>query len=216
MGRRAGILDRLTAGQPFPRFLRPTNVTEMTVRVAINPPDRELAEAVILTGDEGAFRQLYRRHTPRLYQFVLRFLGGAEMDAEDVVQEVWIQAVRRLDGFRWEARLETWLTAIGLNVARDHLRKRYRRGETQALDVTDLPAADRPVAERIDLDTAITALPDGYRTVLVLHDIEGFKHHEIAEALGISPGTSKSQLSGARRVLRRLLGSVEEENHVTY
>jgi RNA polymerase sigma factor (sigma-70 family) len=202
--------------QPFGLLERPTNVTQTTVRVAVDPPDRTLAEAVILTGDEGAFRQLYRRHTPRLYQFVLRFLGGAEMDAEDVVQEVWIQAVRRLDGFRWEARLETWLTAIGLNVARDLLRKRYRRGETQALDVTDLPAPDSPDAERMDLDTAIAALPDGYRAVLVLHDIEGFKHHEIAEALGIAPGTSKSQLSGARRVLRRLLSSVEEENHVAY
>jgi len=208
--------DRLTATQPFGLIKRPTSVTETTVRVAVDPPDRTLAEAVILTGDEGAFRELYRRHTPRLYQFVLRFLGGAEMDAEDVVQEVWIQAVRRLDGFRWEARLETWLTAIGLNVARDHLRKRYRRGETQALDVTELPAPDHPAAERIDLDTAIAALPDGYRAVLVLHDIEGFKHHEIAEALGIAPGTSKSQLSGARRVLRRLLSSVEEENHVAY
>jgi len=191
-------------------------VTESTVRAAADPLDRDLAEAVILTGDEEAFRQLYRRHTPRLYQFVLRFLGGREMDAEDVVQEVWIQAVRRLDGFRWESRLETWLTAIGLNVARDHLRKRYRRGETLALDVTDLPARDHPVAERIDLDMAIATLPDGYRTVFVLHDIEGFKHREIAEALAISPGTSKSQLSGARRVLRRLLSSVEEENHATY
>ena len=191
-------------------------MTETTVRVAVDPSDRALAEAVILTGDEEAFRQLYSRHTPRLYQFILRFLGGAEMDAEDVVQEVWLQAVRRLDGFRWEARLETWLTAIGLNVARDHLRKRYRKGETLALDVTDLPAREHPVAERIDLDTAIAALPDGYRTVLVLHDIEGFKHREIAESLGISPGTSKSQLSGARRVLRRLLSSVEEENHATY
>lgn len=188
----------------------------MTVRVAVQPPDRELAEAVILTGDEGAFRELYRRHTPRLYQFVLRFLGGAEMDAEDVVQEVWIQAARRLDGFRWEARLETWLTAIALNVARDQLRKRYRRGGQQDVDTVELASPMTPMSERLDLDAAIAALPDGYRTVLVLHDVEGFKHHEIAEALGISTGTSKSQLSGARRVLRRLLSSVEEENHAAY
>ena len=188
----------------------------MTVRVAVQPPDRELAEAVIHRGDEGAFRQLYRRHTPRLYQFVLRFLGGAEMDAEDVVQEVWVQAVRRLDSFRWEARLETWLAAIGLNLARDHIRKRYRKRETDSVDVIELPAPEGSTAERIDLDAAIAALPDGYRTVLVLHDIAGFKHHEIADALGISPGTSKSQLSGARRFLRRLLSSVEEEDHATY
>ena len=188
----------------------------MTVRATVLPTDRALAEAVMANGDERAFRQLYKRHTPRLYQFVLRFLGGAEMDAEDVVQEVWIQAVRRLDAFRWEARLETWLTAIGLNVARDQLRKRYRRGEAVPLDVVELPASDRPQAERLDLEAAIATLPDGYRTVFVLHDLEGFTHEEIALALGISSGTSKSQLSAARRALRRALGSVEEGNHVAY
>ncbi|MEE8062527.1 MAG: sigma-70 family RNA polymerase sigma factor [Gemmatimonadales bacterium] len=188
----------------------------MTVRATVLPTDRTLAEAVLNDGDELAFRQLYRRHTPRLYQFVLRFLGGSEMDAEDVVQEVWIQAVRRLGTFRWEARLETWLTAIGLNMARDQLRKQYRRGEPIPLDVVELPSLDRPVAERMDLEAAIASLPDGYRTVFVLHDLEGFTHDEIGQALGISSGTSKSQLSGARRTLRRFLGSVEEGNHVAY
>jgi RNA polymerase sigma-70 factor (ECF subfamily) len=209
-------LPSLPATQPFRALRPPTHVTEMTVRLAVQPPDRELANAVIHGGDEGAFRTLYRRHTPRLYQFVLRFLGGAEMDAEDVVQEVWVQAVRKLESFRWESRLETWLTAIGINVAKDHLRKGRRKRETDAVDVIELPAPARSLEAHIDLEGAIAALPDGYRTVLVLHDIEGFKHHEIADTLGISPGTSKSQLSGARRYMRRLLSSAEEENHAAY
>ena len=101
-------------------------------------------------------------------------------------------------------------------MARDHLRKRYRRGESVQLDVVELSSIDGPAAERMDLETAIAALPDGYRTVFVLHDLEGFTHDEIAGDLGISSGTSKSQLSGARRTLRRFLGTVEEGKHVAY
>lgn len=184
-------------------------------RAASGVTDRDLVLSVLETGEEAAFRELYRRHTPRLFQFVLRFIGGAEMDAEDLVQEVWVNATRRLRDFRWESRFETWLTAIGLNLARDHLRRRKRRGEPESLE-GDLPVAAAPHAERMDLEAAIAALPEGYRTVLVLHDVEGFKHHEIAEALGITTGTSKSQLFGARQAVRRLLGSAKEGNHAAY
>jgi RNA polymerase sigma factor (sigma-70 family) len=172
--------------------------------------DRVLAEALLLRGDEASFRELYRRHTPRLYQFVLRIMGGGEADAEDVVQEAWIRAVERLDGFRWEAAFSTWLTGIGLNVARGILR---RRGRWEAPADPDRPEPWCPPprqADRIDLERAIALLPAGYRAVLVLHDVEGFTHEEIGEQLGIAPGTSKSQLSHARRAVRRLLGPAEE------
>ncbi len=137
------------------------------------------------------------------------------MDAEDVVQETWVQATRRLGQFRWESRFGTWLTAIALNQAREVLRRRQRRREPEMIDSLEVPVPPASHADRMDLESAIAALPDGYRAVLVLHDVEGFKHHEIAETLGISPGTSKSQLSGARRTLRRWLGRSEEnKSHV--
>jgi len=166
--------------------------------------DRALAEQV-LAGDEGAFRQLYRRHTPRIHQLALRLLGGSEADAEDVVQDTWIKAVEKLDTFRWESALGTWLHAIAVNVSRESARRRGRRQET------DLPAEELPARaplERVevtDLERAIAALPDGYRTVLVLHDVEGFTHEEIGAQLGIAAGTAKSQLFWARRAARALL-----------
>jgi len=166
--------------------------------------DQVLAERIVGVGDESAFRELYRRHTPRLYQFVLRVMGGDELEAEDVVQDTWIRATRNLAGFRWESRFETWLTGIGLNLCRNRLR---RGGRWQDLDEDRLRRVEAPAGEdRIDLERAISLLPAGYRAVLILHDIEGFKHAEIAERLGVSSGTSKSQLWSARRHLRRLLG----------
>jgi RNA polymerase sigma-70 factor (ECF subfamily) len=175
--------------------------------------DRSLADAVAGTGDERAFRELYRRHTPALYQLVLRMLGGVSADAEDVVQETWIRAVRQLTKFRWESSLRTWLTAIGLNLARETLRKRAR-SRTEEIDEHPGIAA-RPVrdAERIDLERAIERLPNGYRAVLVLHDVEGFTHEEISRQLQIAVGTSKSQLFDARRAVRSLLQSQSEAHH---
>jgi RNA polymerase sigma-70 factor (ECF subfamily) len=171
--------------------------------------DRALTERLLTAGDEAAFRELYRRHTPRLYAFVLRMVAGSDADAEDVVQETWIRAMERIDGFRWEAALGTWLTGIALNVARSLLR---RRGRWEGSG-DDVPEPWRPApaeAERIDLERAISMLPAGYRAVLVLHDVEGFTHEEIGEQLGIAPGTSKSQLCHARRAVRRMLGPAEE------
>jgi RNA polymerase sigma factor (sigma-70 family) len=169
--------------------------------------DRALARAIAERGDEHAFRELYRRHTPRLYAFVLRVIGGDDADAEDVVQETWLRAVAGLSAFRWESQFGTWLTGIGFNRARDHLRRRGVRLEVPVHDGLAAGVARRASPElRIDLERAIEALPPGYRAVLLLHDVEGFTHQEIGEQLGIAPGTSKSQLSGARRTLRALLG----------
>jgi RNA polymerase sigma-70 factor (ECF subfamily) len=176
-------------------------------------PDRELAQAVLQDGDERAFRELYRRHTPKLYLLVLRLLGYSEMDAEDVVQETWVRAMKELAGFRWESALGTWLSAIGCNVARDQLRKLKRREEREQSPALASWIATQP-PERVDLEQAIRRLPEGYRTVLVMHDLEGFTHEEIGTALGIAPGTSKSQLFGARRSLRAMLNPVVEAEDV--
>ena len=180
-----------------------TRVVDTTTR-----GDAELVSAVRLKGDERAFRELYRRHTPRLYQLVLRLLGGSESDADDVVQETWLRATSALERFRWDSAFATWLTGIGLNQARDYLRRAGRRpiyegDPEQVLAQVRVRAGSH--AERVDLERAIALLPDGYRTVFVLHDMEGYPHAEIALQLEISEGTSKSQLFHARRALRAWL-----------
>ena len=185
--------------------IAPTNVNAVAASEIPASPDRSLAEQV-LAGDEGAFRQLYRRHTPRLHQLALRLLGGNDADAEDVVQDTWIKAVEKLDTFRWESAFGTWLHAIALNVTRESARRRGRRQET-ALPEDQEPEAPAPLdhVEVMDLERAIATLPDGYRTVLVLHDVEGYTHEEIGERLGVAAGTTKSQLFWARRAMRAQL-----------
>jgi RNA polymerase sigma-70 factor (ECF subfamily) len=141
----------------------------------------------------------------------MRIVGGSEHDAEDVVQDTWIRATEKLADFRWEAAFSTWLTGIGLNVARQLLRKRGRWTDLEGVpEPWRAPPHD---GERIDLERAIALLPAGYRTVLVLHDVEGYRHDEIGEMLGIAPGTSKSQLFNARRSLRQLLEPAKGKAH---
>ena len=172
--------------------------------------DRDLVAAIIADGDERCFRELYRRHTPRLYQLLLRLLGGVEQDAEDVIQEAWIRAVESAAKFEWKSSFPSWLTGIGINRAKELLRRRNRRPMFELTEQMEPQAPRAPVGERIDLERALALLPDGYRTVLVLHDLEGFRHDEIAERLGIAAGTSKSQLFHARRYVRALLEPAEE------
>ena len=178
-------------------------------------PDSVLVAGVLERRDEAAFRMLYRRHTPRLHLFVLRLLGGSEHDAEDVVQETWIHAVRGLAGFRGDAQFPTWLTGIGLNMARKRLRWRTTRAETVlgqgSVETGTGPAVGSSEA-RIDLERAIARLPDRSREVLVLHDVEGWTHEEISRSLGIAEGTSKSRLHHARRRMRTLMRGREEED----
>jgi RNA polymerase sigma-70 factor (ECF subfamily) len=167
--------------------------------------DRALAARLLDDGDERAFNELYERHTPALYGFVLRVMGGDEIEAEDVVQDAWVRGVGAIDRFRWESSFRTWLLGIGLNCAREAMRRRSRR-ET-VIPVEEAPVSTKPPRHvpRVALDRAIEALPDAYRIVLVLHDIEGFTHVDIGEKLGIAPGTSKSQLHRARRMMRGFL-----------
>jgi len=179
----------------------------------IPTPDRELADRLLAHRDERAFRELYRRHTPAVHQLALRLLGGTESDADDVVQEAWIRATTALGEFRWESSFRTWLTGIALNLCRAVHRSRGRR-DVVALD-DELTGAVQAAAhaERIDLERAIALLPPGYRSVLVLHDVEGWTHEEIGTRLGIAAGTSKSQLSHARKAVRTMLGWRKEEDH---
>lgn len=171
----------------------------------MDPSDSSLAMAVLESGDEGAFRLLYRRHTPRLFQLILRLVGGVESDAEEVVQETWLRACQRLRGFRWESAFSIYLTSIGIHLAQDHLRRRGHSPLTFPTLFPDPPDSRQAKLLPIDLEQAIALLPNGSRQVLVLHDIEGWTHGEIANLLGITEGTSKSQLSAARHNLRSRL-----------
>ena len=166
--------------------------------------DRSLVER-FLNGSETAFRQLYRRHTPRIRGSVVRLLGkDAEADADDVVQECWLRACAALERFRWESALSTWLCGIGIHAALEVLRRRRRW--TDGDDALARAPANGPAAgERLDVASALAMLPAGQRAVVVLHDVEGYTHDEIAALLGIVPGTSKSQLAHARAALRDVL-----------
>lgn len=155
-------------------------------------------------GDEAAFRALYGRHTPRLYRVARRFVGDADGSAEDVIQETWITAALRFGSFRWESSLATWLTGIAINHCRERIRLR-ERGGGQPLAPSREPAAPAREDCRLDVESALLRLAPGYREVLVLHDVEGFTHQEIAQLLEIEAGTSKSQLFRARRALREQL-----------
>ena len=171
--------------------------------------DRELTTTFLERGDEAAFRVLYRRHAPGLYAFLLRVSRGRTADAEETLQECWLRAVESLREFRWESSLRSWLRGIAVNCARE----RRRGAATESdWDPEDHPAASRELEiDAVDLERAIEELPDGFREVLVLHDVEGHTHEEIGRMLGIAAGTSKSQLSRARAAVRARLGEKEEK-----
>lgn len=168
--------------------------------------DRALVSRFREAREETAFRVLYRRHAPALFRFATRLAGNRE-DGEDLLQETWIRAAARLGEFRWESSLPTWLCGIALNCWREIARSRARRaggpsGYPPGVPLLPPPAPPEGAESSLDLERAIETLPDGYREVLVLHDLHGYTHEEIAEVLGVAAGTSKSQLSRARRALR--------------
>lgn len=163
--------------------------------------DRALVRRFLDTRAARDFLALYRRHTPRLYGTALRVAGGERSDADDLVQETWIRATERLAQFEWRSALLSWLTSILLNCWREWLRRQGR--ELQLSDLPD-PAIDHASdSDAIDLERALARLPEGYRAVVVLHDVNGHTHQEIGDMLGIAAGTSKSTLSRARVLLRR-------------
>jgi RNA polymerase sigma-70 factor (ECF subfamily) len=165
-------------------------------------------------GDLAAFESIYRTHAGRLYSVACRLLGNPA-DAEDMLQDIFLAAHRKLDTFRGDSALGTWLYRLAMNLCLDYLRSRAARTGRLTGALEDEPGlsdtGSRRLAEqavtRMDLERALAQLPEGCRTAFVLHDIEGLEHREIAEVLGVAEGTSKSQVHKARLRLRALLGS---------
>jgi RNA polymerase sigma-70 factor, ECF subfamily len=167
--------------------------------------DRIVVEAFLLTRDEAAFRWIYRQYGEVLWRFALRLTGGDQSASADIVQDTWVRAIDKLSTFRWQSSLKTWLMGIVLYRSKEYWRSqmtaqlRFSPFETAIFELTDEGFGP----DKMDLETAFAHLPPGYRAVLTLHDVEGFRHEEIAELLQISVGTSKSQLSRGRAFLRR-------------
>ena len=162
-------------------------------------------------GDRRAFEQLYRDHVNRIHALCWRLCGGDGALASDMVQEAFIRAWRKLHHFRGESAFGTWLHRLTVNLVLGEKRKQLRRAALeQPLEETHvgrLPATESMPGVDRDLEVAIARLPERARTVLVLHDIEGYQHDEIGRLAGMAVGTSKAQLHRARRLLREWLES---------
>lgn len=163
--------------------------------------DKLLVKGFLLTRSETLFRQLYRKHTLAGFRLALQLANKDLAGAEDIMQEAWIRAVEKLPEFRWESGFKTWLSGIVINCCREYLRKKNFRTRCDTDETFELT---RPEV-KLDLQAAVQLLPVGYREILLLHDMEGYKHGEIACILNISEGTSKSQLFHARKAIQKLL-----------
>jgi len=182
----------------------------------------DLAEAELIEkakqGDAQAFQSLYDKHKRRVYSLCLRMTSNTA-EAEDLTQEAFLQLYRKISTFRGESAFSTWLHRLSVNVVLMHLRKKnlpvvsleettQGGGGEEDTPKKDFGAEDISLAgslDRLQLQRAVDDLPPGYRTIFVLHDVEGYEHNEIAEIVGCSIGNSKSQLHKARMKLRDLL-----------
>lgn len=176
-----------------------------------DPADPRHAEdavevALAASGDARAFERLHRRHVTRVHNLVRRMYGPD--DSEELTQDVFVRAWEKLGTFRGESAFATWLHRLAVNVILTRRAERGRRRDRFHEDERVLASATsrRATPEAaMDLERAVTRLPDGAREVFVLHDVEGYRHEEIAEMLGLATGTSKSQLHRARMALRAWL-----------
>ena len=164
------------------------------------------------TADTAAFEQLYRRHHRRVHGVIARLVGQAGARAEDLTQEAFVRAWQALPSFRFESAVSTWLHRLAVNTALMELRARRSRpwqdDDEDALESVATPdTVGRAVLGR-DLERAVASLPPRARAVLVLYDVEGWKHEEIAAELGMAVGSSKAQLHRARGLLRARIGEV--------
>jgi len=170
--------------------------------------------AGVLAGDRRAGRQLYDRHAPRVYRLVYRMVGDEEL-AREFTQDTFVKAFSRLDGFRRECALSTWLHAIALSMVRSGMRRvvRWRTREAELVEAAELPAPSRngEVDLRDRLAQALEELPEKFRTVVVLHDVEGYTHQEIAVMTGVPEGTCKTRLANGRAKLRDTLAAFAPE-----
>jgi RNA polymerase sigma-70 factor (ECF subfamily) len=194
--------------------------SKVTVKPMATPPAPGAGRAEELAlvercrqGDLAAFELIYRTHAGRLYSVACRMLGNPT-DAEDLLQDIFLAAHRKLESFRGESALGTWLYRLATNLCLDHLRSRAAKTGQVTSPLDDEPSladssshrlAERTVA-RMDLERAVAQLPEGCRAAFVLHDVQGLEHREVADVLGIAEGTSKSQVHKARMRLRTILG----------
>jgi len=162
------------------------------------------------SGDVEAFEALYRQNIGRVYVLCLRMCGDPSY-AEELAQEAFVRAWQKLGSFRGASQFSTWLHRVTVNVVLGDRRSAARREARVKAVGDDLPAdlsaSDSSPGEAVDLERSIAALPEGARTVFVLHDVEGYRHREIAELTGLAVGTSKAQLHRARKLLRKALTS---------
>ncbi|NCF62756.1 MAG: sigma-70 family RNA polymerase sigma factor [Gammaproteobacteria bacterium] len=184
-------------------------VASWEANAAQHDDDAELVEKAG-QGDRLAFETLYRRHRDRIYGLLWRLCGGDPSLAEDMLQEAFVRAWNKLDSFRGEARFSTWLHRLSANVALSDRRSRMRRlsRETELEGTVErLATGEKDVYadKRMDLEQAISRLPERARTVLILYDVEGYSHAEIAEIAGMAVGSSKAQLHRARKLVRKEL-----------
>ena len=210
-----GIEELLEAPAAVPAILR-TSFVE-TAKADPSAPDLELCR-LAGNGDLAAFEIIYQRYHRRTFSLTLRMTNN-QTEAEDLTQEVFIQLFRKIGSFRGDSAFSTWLHRLTVNQVLMHFRRRSVKNEKTS-DDGEMPeqtvngSADpnrMQVVDRIALKTAVAELPKGYRSVFVLHDVHGYEHEEVARRLGISIGTSKSQLHKARLKLRGLLIKQNEQ-----
>ena len=178
---------------------------------AATPADVDAALARSAAGgDSSAFEALYRRHAGRVHGVIARLVGYDRARAEDLTQDAFVRAWQALPAYRYESAFSTWLHRLAVNTALMDLRARRSRvqaheGEDAFDEVGTVDSAGHGAALSMDLERAVATLPPRARAVLVLYDVEGWKHEEIAEALGMAVGSSKAQLHRARGLLRARL-----------
>ncbi len=164
--------------------------------------------AQVLAADPRAEREFYDRHVDRVYRLAYRLAGDGTL-AQDFTQETFVRAFERLAQFRGESALSTWVCTICVSVSLNGIKSRKTRSAREVeMDGASEVAVSRRTSEpdlKERMQAAIEALPDGYRTVFLMHDLEGYTHEEIGRALEIQPGTSKAQLFRARAKLRTAL-----------
>lgn len=188
----------------------PAKPAMVMTKVVQNQPQQAGLVERASQGDVQAFEELYRANSGRVYALCLRMSGDPTV-AEDLVQESFIRAWEKLGTFRHSSAFSTWLHRVTVNVVLGDRRRTSRReGRVNMVGdeaMRDSAARTPSPADTLDLEKAIASLPDGARTVFVLHDVEGFLHTEIANLAGIAVGTSKAQLHRARKLLRKALQS---------
>ena len=183
---------------------------------ALSDVDRRIEEGRLVrqaqAGDLSAFERLYRENVRKVFALCMRMSSDATL-AEELTQDVFVRAWQKLSSFRGESAFSSWLYPLAVNVALSERRTRRRR-TSRFYSTDDLTPFDKPGETKaagpeagFDIDKALATLPPGARAVFVLHDVEGYKHGEIGQLLGMAVGTSKAQLHRARRLLREALES---------